>query len=138
MAFCSNCGSQLEAGAAFCQNCGTSVTAGNVPPQTAPGYVQAPPPQAAPGYVQAPPPQIPAGYQQKSKIAAGLLGILLGALGIHNFYLGYTAKAVAQLLLSVLSGGLLIGISGIWGLIEGVMILTGSIAVDENNIPLKD
>ena len=26
----------------------------------------------------------------KSKVAAGVLGILLGALGIHNFYLGYT------------------------------------------------
>ena len=36
---------------------------------------------------------------QKSKIAAGLLGIFLGSFGVHNFYLGYTGKAVAQLLL---------------------------------------
>lgn len=33
----------------------------------------------------------------KSKIAAGLLGIFLGCFGVHNFYLGYTGKAVAQL-----------------------------------------
>ena len=42
---------------------------------------------------------------QKSKVAAGILGILLGALGVHNFYLGYTGKGVAQLLISVLSLG---------------------------------
>ena len=32
----------------------------------------------------------PAGYNQKSRLAAGLLGILLGTLGVHNFYLGFT------------------------------------------------
>ena len=26
----------------------------------------------------------------KSKMAAGLLGIFLGTFGVHNFYLGYT------------------------------------------------
>lgn len=36
------------------------------------------------------------------KIAAGLLGIFLGTLGVHNFYLGYTGKAVAQLLPTVI------------------------------------
>ena len=76
--------------------------------------------------------------QQKSKIAAGLLGIFLGSLGIHNFYLGYTGKAIAQLLISVLSCGILAFASGIWGLIEGVLILTGSISVDANGVPLKD
>ena len=76
--------------------------------------------------------------QQKSKMAAGLLGIFLGSLGIHNFYLGYTGKAIAQLLISVLSCGILAFASGIWGLIEGVLILTGSISVDANGVPLKD
>ena len=28
----------------------------------------------------------------KSKVAAGLLGIFLGAFGVHNFYLGYTSR----------------------------------------------
>lgn len=62
----------------------------------------------------------------KSKTAAGLLGIFLGGLGIHNFYLGHTGKALAQLLISVLSFGLLAFISSIWGLVEGIMILTAN------------
>lgn len=60
---------------------------------------------------------------QKSKIVAGILGILLGVLGIHNFYLGFTKKALIQLLITVLSAGFLAWVSAIWGLIEGVLIL---------------
>ena len=74
----------------------------------------------------------------KSKMAAGLLGIFLGSFGIHNFYLGYTGKALAQLLISLLSCGTLAVVSSIWGLIEGIMILTGSINTDANGNPLKD
>ena len=55
-----------------------------------------------------------------------------------GFYLGYTGKAVAQLLISVLSVGFLSGVSAIWGLIEGIMILTGSIATDGKGVPLRD
>lgn len=81
------------------------------------GAPQAPQYGAQPGYA----PQPVAG--QKSKIVAGILGILLGAFGVHNFYLGYTGKAVAQLLITVISLGLLSFISAIWGLIEGILIL---------------
>lgn len=59
----------------------------------------------------------------KSKIVAGILGILLGTLGIHNFYLGHNKKAIAQLLISVLSAGFLSWVSFVWGLIEGILIL---------------
>ena len=31
------------------------------------------------------------------KMVAGLLGILLGGLGVHKFYLGFTGTAVIQL-----------------------------------------
>lgn len=62
----------------------------------------------------------------KSKVAAGILGILLGSLGIHNFYLGNYAKAVIQLLLTLV-GWIAMGlgpiIAGAWGLIEGILIL---------------
>lgn len=92
---------------------------------------QTPPP---PGFV--PPPMQP--YPPKSRVAAGVLGILLGTLGVHNFYLGYTGKAVAQLLISVLTCGIGTPISGIWGLVEGIMILTGSIAVDGKGYPLAN
>ena len=77
---------------------------------------------------------------QKSKVVAGVLGILLGFLGIHNFYLGYNKKALIQLLVSVLSFGFLAWAIGIWGLIEGILILVGSenFRTDANGVPLKE
>ncbi len=121
------------------------------PQYVQPQYGQEPYGQQQPG--QQPYPQQPYGQQpygqpvygqqgveQKSKIAAGLLGIFLGSLGIHNFYLGFTGKAVAQLLITVLSVGTLSWVSWIWGIIEGILILTGSenFRRDANGIPLRD
>jgi hypothetical protein len=104
-----------------------------------------PPPNAPP--VQ-PPPFAQAAYPSgsmaaqnpnaKSKIAAGLFGILLGWLGVHNFYLGYIGKGVAQLLITVLSCGWLWPASWIWGLIEGIMILSGTTKTDAQGVPLRD
>ena len=78
----------------------------------------------------------------KSKIAAGLFGIFLGYFGIHNFYLSYTGKGLAQLLLSTVglcfTCGFSIVFAAIWGLIEGILILTGSINKDANGVPLVD
>lgn len=74
----------------------------------------------------------------KSRLVAGLLGIFLGYLGIHNFYLGNKDKAMAQLLISVLSCFTLAVVSEIWGLIEGILILCGNINVDGNGNSLKD
>ena len=75
---------------------------------------------------------------KKSKVAAGILGILLGSLGVHNFYLGYTGKGVAQLLITLLTCGFGACVTSIWGLVEGILILTGSINVDGNGNPLGD
>ena len=74
----------------------------------------------------------------RSRVAAGVLGILLGALGIHNFYLGNTGIGLLQLLLSILSCGWLAPAVWVWGLIEGILILTGSTKVDGRGIPLRD
>ena len=82
--------------------------------------------------------QLYQGVTYKSKVAAGLLGIFLGCFGVHNFYLGYTTKGIVQLLLSVLSCGTLAVVSEIWGVIEGIMILTGSIKTDAKGLPLKE
>ena len=92
-----------------------------------PSYNQ-PPIYAQQTYYQATQQQPGYGYAQKSKIVAGLLGLFLGGLGVHNFYLGYTGKAVAQLLLTLIGWIILIGpiISGIWALIESVLILCSS------------
>ncbi len=78
---------------------------------------------------------------KKSKIAAGLLGIFLGSLGIHNFYLGFTGKAIAQLLLTLIGWiacGIGPAVSAIWGLIEGILILTGSMNTDADGNPLGE
>lgn len=119
------------------------------PPQSLPSYGQpvpppgAYPPQASapvPGYGQPGPYQQPVpGYGQpgtpgwqgqgypphpeaKSKMVAGLLGILLGGFGAHRFYLGYNQIGVIQLVVTFFTCGL----GAVWGLIEGILILTGS------------
>lgn len=56
----------------------------------------------------------------EKKIVAGIFGILLGGLGIHKFYLGYTKEGIIQIILSFLCVG------GIIGLIEGIIYLTKS------------
>lgn len=56
----------------------------------------------------------------KNKVVAGVLGILLGGLGIHHFYLGSTVSGIICLLTSC------IAIGGIIGLIEGIMLLVMS------------
>ena len=66
----------------------------------------------------------PAGADKK--IAAGICGILLGALGIHKFILGYTKEGVIMLLVSILTLGFGAAIMGIIGLIEGILYLTKS------------
>ncbi len=64
----------------------------------------------------------PAGSEKK--IAAGICGILLGALGIHKFILGYTKEGIIMLLVTVLTLGIGGFIMGIIGLIEGILYLT--------------
>lgn len=76
------------------------------------------------------------GMEPKSRLIAGLLGILLGSLGIHRFYLGYTTIGVVQIVVTVLTFGL----GGLWGFIEGIMILVGAdpFTRDAKGIPLKE
>ncbi|HRQ72404.1 MAG TPA: TM2 domain-containing protein [Phycisphaerales bacterium] len=61
---------------------------------------------------------------QGKKIAAGICGILLGALGIHKFILGKTVPGVIMLLVSVLTLGFLSWLMAIIGIIEGIIYLT--------------
>ena len=134
--FCKNCGKQMDDMAVVCLNCGVAKNAGNsycsnCGAQTTPGATFCI--SCGASVAQAVNPN-----DQKSKIAAGLLGIFLGSIGVHNFYLGFTGKALAQLLISVLSCGTLSVVSGVWGLIEGIMILTGNINKDAKGVDLKD
>jgi TM2 domain-containing membrane protein YozV len=58
----------------------------------------------------------------KQKIVAGLLGILLGGLGVHHFYLGSTMAGVIELIATLVT----CGIASLVGLIEGILILVMS------------
>lgn len=106
-------------------------------PGTQQGYPQQNPYQQ-PGYPQPGHPMV--GGPQKSKVVAGILGILLGGLGIHNFYLGKNKFALIQLLVSVVSFGTLYPFMAAWGLVEGVLILVGheNYRTDSNGVPLRD
>lgn len=114
--YCQNCGKPVAPNAEVCLNCGVKVG------------------------------KTTASSDAKSKVAAGLLGIFLGSFGVHNFYLGYTSKAVTQLVLSLVGFVLCCVFVGIflvlgvwiWGLVEGIMILTGKICTDANGNPLSD
>jgi len=106
--YCHNCGKPLAPDATVCLNCGVA--------------------------------------NKQAPAADGLLGIFLGSFGVHNFYLGYTGKAVTQLVLTIVGillccvfvGVFLVMGVGIWGLVEGIMILTGKIDTDGKGNPLAD
>lgn len=69
-------------------------------------------------------------YDNK-RILAGIMGILFGAFGVHNFIYGYTTKGIIQILMSTILAILTCGLSAIaayiWGLVEGILILTDQI-----------
>lgn len=97
--FCPNCGSQNDDNANNCSNCGTPLKQGATQNN---------------------------GSDSKSKLVAGLLGIFLGAWGVHNFYLGFTKKAIIQIIVTIVT----CGIGALWGFIEGILILCGNINTD--------
>ena len=64
------------------------------------------------------------------KVLAGVLAILLGSLGIHKFILGYNKEGIILLVVTLVVGfftcGIGAGITGLIGLIEGIIYLTKS------------
>lgn len=106
--FCSNCGKELNENQAVCLNCGVAVNNTAVKPQG------------------------------KSRIIAGVLALIFGTLGVHNFYLGNNNKATMQLLITVLTCGIGAIITGIWSLIEAIMLFTGGITTDADGNPFID
>ena len=60
------------------------------------------------------------------KVAAGVCGILLGAIGIHKFILGLTTPGIIMLLVTLLTCGFGGIVMGIIGLIEGIIYLSKS------------
>ncbi len=135
--YCKNCGNQMDPNAAVCLNCGCAKGTGmsycaNCGQPVSPGAAIC----TSCGYATVQAPAV--APNAKSKLVAGLLGIFLGCFGVHNFYLGYTGKAVAQVLISVLSCFALSFVSAVWGLIEGILILCGNINKDAKGNLLGD
>lgn len=120
---CPQCGAPLDPGATECKFCGEKIAT----QQAAQSFQQAQPqPQVI--IQQAVPQQvyvtgINPSWPVKSKVAAGVLAILLGSLGIHKFYLGKIGMGVLYLLFCWT------GIPAIVGLIEGIIYLCSN---DEN------
>ena len=125
--YCKNCGKQIDPKAVVCVHCGVGTQSGSNFCRNC-GNPRQPETIICPhcGTVKE--------TAQKSRLVAGLLGVLLGGFGAHNFYLGNNRRAVAQILLTVL----LFGTGHIWGIIEGIMIFTGNINSDANGLPLKN
>lgn len=61
-------------------------------------------------------------HRGKSKVVAGILGLLLGGLGIHHFYLGSVVSGIITILIVFGTCGL----GGILPLIESIMLLVMS------------
>ena len=101
--FCSNCGTDISEKAAICMKCGVPT-----------GVAAVLPASAAAG--------------AKSRVTFILLGLFLGALGIHNFYAGHTGKGVAQLLITMFGFWLIfpLFVVWIWVLVEVITVKADS------------
>ena len=127
---CEYCNNPIPPGVTTCPACGAQVRQQPPPPPQygQPQQTQFVPPQyGQPQQTQFVPPQYgqqPYGQPQyagpaKSRVTYIILGLLLGGLGIHNFYAGYAGRGVAQLLITLLTswfGGFVI--IWIWVIIE--------------------
>ena len=84
--FCSHCGKEIDDDAVVCVHCGCAVR---------PSYIS---------------------KSGKSRIVAGILAILLGDFGIHDFYMGNTTAGIVSVLF------FWTGIPGIIGLVNYVFM----------------
>lgn len=73
----------------------------------------------------------------KSKVAAGVLAIFLGWLGIHKFYLGHVGKGILFIAAGLLTFGFGIFVTIPVSVAEGIIYLTKS-DVDFNRIYVQD
>lgn len=110
--FCSTCGNVIKRQAEICIHCGVRVQMAPASSSRLNSGVQ---------------------YSDKSRVAAGVLGILLGGLGIHRFYLGNVGIGILQIVVTIIT----LGFGSIWGFIEGIIIIAGGGWRDAEGRPLK-
>ncbi len=75
-------------------------------------------------------------YSDKQRVVAGLLQVFLGCFGVGRFYTGHSGIGLAQLLLTMLTFGLFAPVTVVWGVIDGVLMLTGGVT-DNLGRPLR-
>lgn len=126
---CENCGIPVGYGTDYCLNCGTQTNGATVCSMC--GLRSAPDVNINPITDTPEKAVLP---NAKSRTLAAVLGIFLGAFGVHSFYLGYKIKGIMQLLVTCWT----CGIGGVWGIIEGILILGGKINTDAGGNLLKD
>ena len=124
---CEYCDNPVPSGATRCPSCGAAVSPQmiNVPQPVLQQVVP------MPKQVESTTAQPFPAYQQ-SRVGYIILGFLLGEIGVHNFYVGYVGRGVAQLLITVLSLGFLCWISWIWALVEIIVV-----SKNAKGIPLR-
>jgi len=111
--FCSHCGNAVSPMAAACPQCGHPVATQQATTQPAVGQPLANQNASAVGQPLANP------YSPvKSRVTAGVLGILIGGLGIHKFYLGKVGLGIVYILFCWTY------VPAIIGLVEGIIYLT--------------
>ncbi|MDO5516789.1 MAG: TM2 domain-containing protein [Clostridium sp.] len=126
---CPQCGAPLEAGATECKYCGEKIAQDQAYQNTSYQQQQQHVYQQPVVNVNT---QYDAGINPawpiKSKIAAGLLAIFLGGLGIHKFYLGKVGLGILYLVFCWTY------IPSIIGFIEGIIYLCSS----DHNFQVKN
>lgn len=134
MKYCKNCGRQLEDDVVFCPTCGANQQAEKSESQSE-NNVENPIVSTNQNKRE----EFGEKISGKSRAVAAILAILLGGFGAHNFYLGKTNYAIAQLLLTVIGWILIVGpfVSGIWAFVEFIIILCGS-AKDSEGLLVTD
>lgn len=101
--FCQECGKETADKAIVCVSCGVSLEKKSTPAATGGSVAGA-----------------------DKKVTAGVCGLLLGALGVHKFVLGYNTEGLIMLLVTLLTFGFGGIIMGPIGLIEGIIYITKS------------
>jgi TM2 domain-containing membrane protein YozV len=128
--YCRNCGKEVDAKAVACMGCGVAPGTGNKFCPNCAGPVEAIQIVCVKCGADLRKPGAVGTAQAKSKIAAGLLGIFLGSLGVHKFYLGYSKEGVIMLLITLVTLVPTIGLGpaamGLVGFIEGIIYLVKS------------
>ncbi|MFI3227505.1 MAG: TM2 domain-containing protein [Clostridia bacterium] len=133
---CDACGSILPEGATHCLNCDRKIDGAPSTPVVIANegsYQSEQTNYNSTAYTSTPISDI----GDKSKVTAGVLAFIIGTLGVHSFYLGFTSKGILQLALTLLSCGLFAPIVAVWALIDGIKILTDDNYVDAQGKRLK-